>query len=96
MQAIKPLIAFSKLAESNIMNGALPPNSICTRFTVEAEFAKRILPTGVDPVKEIFFTKSCSHKCLPIVGVFERDVVMTFRQPGGNPAFSAIFCKIMR
>ncbi len=57
---------------------------------MDAELAKSIFPTGVEPVKEIFFTRSCSHKCFPIAGVFGRDVVITFRQPGGRPAFSAI------
>ena len=34
------------------MNGALPPSSRCTRFSVSAEFAAISLPVAVSPVRE--------------------------------------------
>ncbi len=68
------------------MNGALPPSSSDTFFTVPAHCAMRILPTAVDPVNEIFLTVGLEVSSPP---TSVADPVMTFRTPGGNPARSA-------
>ena len=47
------------------MNGAFPPSSSETRFTVSAAAAIRDLPTRVEPVKPIFRTVSDSSSFFP-------------------------------
>ena len=58
--AIAPATARSRSASSNTMNGALPPSSMPTRFTVRAACSMRILPTSVEPVKVIMRTSGLS------------------------------------
>ena len=50
-EAIAPLTAISISASSNTMNGALPPSSSETFFTVPAHCSIRSLPISVEPVK---------------------------------------------
>ena len=49
--AISPSTAASTLASSKTMNGALPPSSSDSFFSVSALRRARCLPTGVEPVK---------------------------------------------
>lgn len=49
---IAPATAFFKLADSNTINGALPPNSSPIRFIPSAQCRYNILPTSVEPVNE--------------------------------------------
>ena len=53
---IAPATARSRSASSKTMNGALPPSSIDTFFTVPADCSTSILPTSVEPVKVILRT----------------------------------------
>uniref|UniRef100_A0A1A9VYD4 Uncharacterized protein n=1 Tax=Glossina austeni TaxID=7395 RepID=A0A1A9VYD4_GLOAU len=52
-EAMAPSTAFSKLAESNTINGALPPNSRETRLTVSAHWRYNSFPTSVEPVNDM-------------------------------------------
>ncbi len=54
--AMAPFTAASMSASSKMMNGALPPNSIEVRFTVDALCCISILPISVDPVNVTFRT----------------------------------------
>src|SRR6266849_6665618 len=51
LDAIAPLTAISMSASSKTMNGALPPNSSETFFTVPAHCSINSLPISVEPVK---------------------------------------------
>src|SRR5262245_24742588 len=68
------------------MNGALPPSSSETFFTVAAHWAIRILPTSVDPVKEIFRTTGFEVSSPP---TSPAGPVTTLSTPFGRPARSA-------
>ena len=61
-----PSTAASMLASGNTMNGALPPSSSETFFTVAAHFAFNFLPTSVDPVNDSFRTTSLSVSASPM------------------------------
>ena len=66
------------------MNGALPPSSSETFFTVDAHCAISCLPTSVDPVNENFFTSGFVVSSLPT-----RDDLVegtTLNTPFGSPA----------
>ena len=52
--AIAPSTAASRSASSKTMNGALPPSSSDTFFTVRAHCAISSLPTSVEPVNDSF------------------------------------------
>ena len=52
LDAIAPSAAASRSASSNTMNGALPPSSSESFFTVAAHCAISSLPTAVEPVNE--------------------------------------------
>src|SRR5262245_28330115 len=68
------------------MNGALPPSSSETFFTVAAHCAINTLPISVDPVKEIFRTSGLAVSSPPISVA---DPVITLITPAGTPARSA-------
>src|SRR5208282_4634478 len=82
-ETIAPSTAASTSASSNTMNGALPPSSSPTFFTVPAAWRMRSLPTSVEPVKPTKRTAGCSHIALPIAGA---SPVSMLRTPGGKPA----------
>ena len=82
-----PATARSRSASSNTMQGALPPSSIDTRFTVPAHCASSCLPMAVDPVKVILRTLSLSVSAPPIS---RADPVTMLTTPAGTPACSAI------
>ena len=64
------------------MNGACPLNSIVTLCIFSAACLKIILPTLVDPVKEIFFTMSEEINWDAIEGGSPDN---KFTTPGGTP-----------
>ncbi|MNC93708.1 hypothetical protein D3C83_103990 [compost metagenome] len=68
------------------MNGALPPSSIETFFTVSAHCLISSLPTSVEPVKESLRTIGFDVISPPIS--FDEPVTMLIT-PGGKPARSA-------
>lgn len=49
LELIRPSTALSRSADSNTMNGALPPNSKLVLFMVEAHCLYKSFPTAVDP-----------------------------------------------
>ena len=57
LQSIAPSTAASRSASSKTMNGALPPNSNESFFTLAAHWRYKILPTSVEPVKVTFRTR---------------------------------------
>ena len=85
-EAIAPAIAASIWASSKTMNGALPPNSIETFFTVRADCSMSILPTSVEPVKVILRTIGFEVISPPIAPA---EPVTTLNTPAGTPARSA-------
>ncbi len=72
-------------ASSKTINGALPPSSNDTFFTVELPSSISLLPTSVLPVNAIISTLLCLAKYSPIV---DPGPVTTLKTPLGNPAFS--------
>ena len=81
------LLQLSISASLKTINGALPPNSIEILFTELAESFINILPTSVEPVKDIFLTEKLSHNSFPIgIGLLATNKLIT---PFGIPAFSA-------
>ena len=88
MQNMAPSTARSTSASLKTINGAFPPSSRLTRFSVpDASFAS-ILPTPVDPVKLILrtsgFVASSVAACRFLVG-------QTWISAGGIPAWTANF-----
>ena len=75
------------------MNGALPPSSRWTRFSVSAEFAAISLPVAVSPVSETMPTSSCRTRVSP---TGTPSPVTTLKTPGGkrsavsSASFSAV------
>src|SRR5215510_9090390 len=84
--AIAPSTAASRSASSNTMNGALPPSSSDSFFTVPAHCAISSLPVSVDPVNDNLRTVGLEVSSAPISGA---DPVMTLNTPFGTPARSA-------
>ena len=84
--AIAPSTAASRSASSNTMNGALPPSSSDSFFTVAAHCAISTLPTSVDPVNDSFATIGLDVSSPPISAA---DPVTTLKTPFGMPARSA-------
>src|SRR5690349_23937484 len=82
--AIAPVTAASRSASSKTMNGAFPPSSSDTFFTVEAHCRISSLPTSVEPVNENFRTSGLSVSSLPTRD--DCDEVTTLNTPFGNPA----------
>src|SRR5262245_26493738 len=65
------------------MNGALPPSSSDSFFTVLAHWAISTLPVAVDPVNESLRTIEFDVSSAPISAA---DPVITLKTPGGTPA----------
>src|SRR5262249_35805839 len=65
------------------MNGALPPSSSESFFTVGATCFMRSLPTAVEPVKESLRTVGLDVISPPIAAALP---VTTLSTPGGKPA----------
>src|SRR6202163_3040120 len=86
LDAIAPSTAESRSASSNTMNGALPPSSSETFFTVLAHCAISCLPTSVDPVNVNLRTSGFVVSSLPIGAA---DPVTQDNTPFGMPARSA-------
>src|SRR5688572_23622801 len=86
LEAIAPLTAASRSASSNTMNGALPPSSRDTFFTVPAHCDINSLPTSVEPVKLSLRTSGLLVNSPPMALALP---VTTEMMPGGRPAFSA-------
>src|SRR5690348_11144638 len=85
-EAIAPATAVSRSASSKTMNGALPPSSSDTFFTVDEHCCMSSLPTAVEPVKLSLRTIGLLVSSPPIV--FESPVT-TETTPAGTPARSA-------
>src|SRR5262245_5714562 len=86
LDAMAPWTAASRSASSNTMNGALPPSSSPTFFTVDAHCCIRSLPISVEPVKVRMRTSGLEVSSPPI-GL--DDPVTTLKTPAGMPARSA-------
>ena len=82
-EMIAPSTAASTWASSNTMNGALPPSSSPTFFTVPAACAISTLPTSVEPVKPITRTAGCSAHRLADGARFAGDEVEDARRQAG-------------
>ena len=82
-EMIAPSTAASRWASSKTMNGALPPSSSPTFFTVPAACAISSLPTSVEPVKPIARTAGWSVIALPMA---RASPVTRLKTPGGRPA----------
>ena len=83
MPEIAPVSALSRSASSKTINGALPPSSNVSFFTVLADSLIRIFPTSVEPVKLTFLTRLERINCLPISSA---SPVMIFTTPAGSLA----------
>ena len=71
---------------SNTMNGACPPSSSETFFTVAALCSSRLRPTSVDPVKDSARTALLS---VSTPAMMRGSPVITEKIPAGTPARSA-------
>src|SRR5258706_14794511 len=82
--SIAPSAAAAGSASSKTMNGALPPSSSETFFTVVAHWAIRILPISVEPVKVNLRPRGLLVSSLPtLAAIFDGTTLNT---PGGMPA----------
>ena len=86
LEVIAPFTAASISASSKTINGALPPSSIETFFTVVAHCANNNLPISVDPVKLSFLTIELDESSPPMAVA---EPVTQEKTPGGMPASSA-------
>ncbi len=68
------------------MNGALPPSSIESFFSVGTHCAISCLPTAVEPVKESLRTAGFEVISAPMAA---ESPVRTLKTPGGTPARAA-------
>ena len=84
--AMAPATAASRSASSNTMNGALPPSSSDSFFTVPAHCAMSFLPTAVEPVNVTLRTLVLEVISPPIAAA---SPVMTLSTPAGTPARAA-------
>ena len=72
---------------AKIIVGLFPPSSSVTRLSCGAPDCIMLVPTAVDPVKQIFLTSGCSTKRCPAVLPNPGRTLKTF---SGIPASSAI------
>ena len=84
--AIAPGRAASRSASSKTINGALPPNSSASFFTVPEHCFISSFPTPVEPVKLNLRTIGFPVNSLPIPIA---SPVTVLRIPAGTPALSA-------
>ena len=89
-EMIAPSTAASTWASSKTMNGALPPSSSPTFFTVPAACAISTLPTSVEPVKPTTRTAGCSVIALPIA---RASPVTKLSTPGRHAGAQRQFAK---
>ncbi len=68
------------------MNGALPPSSSDSFFSVGALCCIRMRPTAVDPVKDSLRTTGESHSTLPTAIELLSSAVTMLNTPAGKPA----------
>ena len=78
---IAPATAASRSASSSTRNGALPPSSSATFFTVPAHCAMSSLPTGVEPVNESLRTLALPVNSPPMATA---SPVTTLNTPARN------------
>mmetsp|Transcript_20254 Transcript_20254/g.68619 ORF Transcript_20254/g.68619 Transcript_20254/m.68619 type:complete len:320 (-) Transcript_20254:218-1177(-) len=71
-------------ASAQIINGALPPSSSPSFFTVCAHFEYNIFPTAVDPVNDKARTVVEAHSASPTWATWSLDAVTTLTTPGGK------------
>ena len=83
--AMAPATAASRSASSKTMNGALPPSSSDTFFTVEAHCSMSCLPISVEPVKVTLRTTGFVVSSRPMG---PEEPVTTLKIPLGIPARS--------
>lgn len=76
-EATIALAAAATSASPNTMNGAFPPSSMLTRFTVSADCRSRSRPTRVDPVNVILRTTGLAVRVSPIAGAFPDTTLST-------------------
>src|SRR5687768_6086283 len=82
--AITCCTAAGMSASSQMMNGAWPPSSSDTRFTVRAAFSYNLIPTSVLPVKASFLTRASAKNTSDTAA--GSDVVNTWNTSAGPPA----------
>src|SRR6202050_2668484 len=88
MQTIDPPgTTEGKSASSHTIMADLPPSSRNTCLSVAAPFSMILLPTAVEPVKEIMSTRGETVSSSPTRW---SDDVTTLTTPGGMSVFSAI------
>src|SRR5674536_376208 len=80
--------AFSGSASANTTTGECPPSSMVARFMLLPASAARCLPTGIEPVKEIFFTALAGIRCSDTVAGTPNTRLST---PAGSPASAKHF-----
>ena len=80
--------AFSGSASANTTTGECPPSSMVVRFMPLAASAARCLPTGIEPVNEIFFTASLASRCSETSAGTPNTRLST---PAGRPASAKHF-----
>src|SRR5699024_12663693 len=81
-----PSTAWSISASSKTINGALPPSSMEVRRTLSAAALSKVLPTGVEPVKDTLRRRE-SAMTGPEIADAELPQT-TLRTPAGRPARS--------
>ena len=89
LHMIAPSTAASRSASSKTRNGALPPSSSETFFTVPAHCAISSFPISVEPVKESLRTVGFEVSSPPITGASSASPVTIWSTPSGTPASAA-------
>jgi len=74
---------FSGSTSPNTTTGECPPSSMVARFMPSAASLARCLPTGTDPVNEIFRTSSLRSRCSETLAGTPNTRLST---PAGTPA----------
>ena len=80
--------AFSGSASANTTTGEWPPSSMVARFMPLAASPARCLPTGIEPVKEIFLTILDGIRCSDTLAGTPNTRLST---PAGRPASAKHF-----
>src|SRR5215469_13878539 len=82
-----PSVARSRLASSSTIIGFLPPSSSEQCLKLLAAVVPMVLPTALDPVKEIARTSGCSSSGKPASGPNPLTMLIT---PLGTPASASV------